>query len=58
MYFENYHIEKQAMDYYAELESGRKPLGCGSCAGHCESACPYGLKVRTRLLHSHEILTA
>jgi aryl-alcohol dehydrogenase-like predicted oxidoreductase len=58
MYFENYHMEKQAMDYYAELEPGRKPVGCESCAGHCESACPYGLKVRTRLLHSHDILTA
>jgi predicted aldo/keto reductase-like oxidoreductase len=57
MYYENYGMEKQAMNYYAELEPQRKPLGCESCAGHCEGACPYGLKVRTRLLHSHEILT-
>jgi len=58
MYFENYGMEKQAMDYYAELEPRLKPLGCVSCAGFCEGACPYGLKVRTRLLHSHEILSA
>jgi predicted aldo/keto reductase-like oxidoreductase len=58
MYYENYGMEKQAMDYYAELAPQSKPLGCESCPGHCESACPYGLKVRARLLHSHEILTA
>ena len=58
MYYENYGMEKQAMDYYAELASPSKPLGCESCPGPCESACPYGLKVRTRLLHSHEILSA
>jgi predicted aldo/keto reductase-like oxidoreductase len=58
MYYENYGMEKLATDYYAELEPGRKPLGCETCAGPCESACPHGLKVRTRLLHSHEILTA
>jgi predicted aldo/keto reductase-like oxidoreductase len=58
MYYENYGMERQAMDYYAELASQSKPLGCESCAGPCESACPYGLKVRSRLLRSHEILTA
>jgi len=58
MYFENYQMEKQAMDYYAELEPGRKPLGCAGCAAPCESACPHGLAVRARLLRSHEILTA
>jgi len=58
MYYENYQMEKQAMDYYAELEPGRKPLGCAGCAAPCESACPHGLSVRARLLRSHEILTA
>ncbi|MEW5900502.1 MAG: aldo/keto reductase [Acidobacteriota bacterium] len=58
MYFEHYGMEKEAMSSYAELESGKKPLGCASCAGPCEKACPYGLKVKPRLLHSHEILTA
>jgi len=58
MYFENYGMEKEAMAYYAEMEPYRKPLGCAECAGLCEKACPYGLRVRPRLLHSHDILTA
>lgn len=58
MYFEHYGMEKEAIGYYAEMEPGQKPLGCANCAGYCESACPYGLKVKARLLHSHDILTA
>ena len=58
MYFEHYRMEKTAMDYYAELADERKPLGCADCAGACEKACPYGLKVKPRLLHSHDILSA
>jgi hypothetical protein len=58
MYFENYGMEKEAMAYYAEMEPGRKPFGCAACAGPCEKACPYGLKVKPRLLHSHDILSA
>ncbi len=56
MYFENYRMEQMATDYYAELEAGRKPLACGDCAAPCEKACPHGLSVRARLLHSHDIL--
>jgi len=58
MYFENCGMEKTAMDYYAGMQTDRKPLGCSDCAGFCEKACPYGLRVKPRLLHSHEILTA
>jgi predicted aldo/keto reductase-like oxidoreductase len=57
MYFEHYGMQKEAMGYYADLEAGRKPLGCENCPGYCERACPYGLKVRSRLLHSRDILT-
>jgi predicted aldo/keto reductase-like oxidoreductase len=57
MYFENYQMEKEAMRYYAELEESRKPLHCDGCPGYCERACPYGLKVKDKLLHAHEILT-
>jgi predicted aldo/keto reductase-like oxidoreductase len=57
MYFENYRMEKEAMSYYAELERDKKPLDCSHCTGYCEKACPYGLKVKDRLLHAHEILT-
>jgi len=58
MYYENYGMERQAMDYYAELPAEQKPVGCETCAGPCERACPHGLKVKTRLLHSHDILSA
>ncbi len=57
MYFENYKIEKEAIRYYAEMDERKKPLACPGCAGPCESACPYGLKVREKLIHAHEILT-
>ncbi|MCP2604585.1 aldo/keto reductase [Candidatus Aminicenantes bacterium AH-873-B07] len=57
MYFEDYGMEKEAVRYYAELEEGKKPLSCKNCSGYCEKACPYGLKVKNRLLHVHEILT-
>lgn len=58
MYFEDYGMEKEALRYYAELDGARKPVDCGGCSGACQAACPYGLEVRSRLLHSHEILTA
>jgi aryl-alcohol dehydrogenase-like predicted oxidoreductase len=58
MYYEDYGMERMAADYYAELEPGRKPLGCAGCSAPCEGACPHGLPVRERLLRSHEILTA
>jgi predicted aldo/keto reductase-like oxidoreductase len=57
MYFEHYRMEKEAIGYYAGMPPGQKPLACANCAGRCESACPYGLKVKSRLLHSHDILT-
>lgn len=58
MYFENYRMEKEAVRYYSELDEAKKPLSCENCAGYCETACPFGLAVRSRLLHSHEILSA
>jgi aryl-alcohol dehydrogenase-like predicted oxidoreductase len=57
MYFENYGMEKEAMRYYAGLDDAKKPLDCQRCAGPCGRACPYGLPVRERLIHSHAILT-
>ena len=57
MYFEHYGMEKDAIGYYAEMEPGKKPLGCAGCSAPCESACPYGLRVKSRLLHSHEMMT-
>lgn len=58
MYFEYYGLESEAMRQYAALEPTQKPLSCAGCPGMCESACPYGLKVKEKLLHAHDILTA
>ncbi len=58
MYFEDYGMQKEALGYYADLEPALKPLNCSNCPGYCDKACPYGLKVKSRLLHSHDILTA
>lgn len=57
MYFEDYKMEKEAMYNYASLDSLKKPLGCKRCIGNCESACPFELKVKEKLIHAHEILT-
>lgn len=57
MYFSNYRMEKEAMRYYNELDKAKKPVNCDKCAGNCESACPFGLKVKERLIQAHEILT-
>ncbi len=58
MYFEDYRMEKEAMRYYGELEENQKPLDCENCSGYCESACRYRLKVKEKLIHAHEILSA
>lgn len=58
MYFENYGMEKEAMRYYSELDDERKPFKCSQCNGYCESACPYGIKIKNRLIQSLEILSA
>jgi aryl-alcohol dehydrogenase-like predicted oxidoreductase len=58
MYYEHYGMERQAVDYYAELEAERKPLNCAGCPAPCQSACPYGLKVKSNLLRTHDILSA
>ncbi|MFQ6108737.1 MAG: aldo/keto reductase [Candidatus Aminicenantales bacterium] len=58
MYFEDYRMEKEATRYYAELEEEKKPLSCARCQGLCDSACPYGLRVKEKLIHAHEVLSA
>ena len=57
MYFEDYRMESEAMRYYAELEESTKPLNCSNCSGYCEKACPFGLEVKSKLVHAHEVLS-
>jgi len=56
MYFEHYRMEKNALQQYEELDPGRRPEACENCEAPCVEACPYGLKVRERLLRLQEML--
>jgi predicted aldo/keto reductase-like oxidoreductase len=58
MYFEDYKREKESMLYYADLEDEKKPISCSDCPGFCDKACPFGLKVKDKLIQAHEILSA
>jgi predicted aldo/keto reductase-like oxidoreductase len=56
MYFEDYGMEKSAVELYKQLGQARKPAACLSCDGPCEAACPHGLAVRAKLVRSHGLL--
>jgi predicted aldo/keto reductase-like oxidoreductase len=49
MYFEDYGEEKFAMQRYGLVPTSTRPSRCEGCAAPCETACPYGLRVRERL---------
>jgi len=57
MYFEHYDMQKNAMQWFGELDPARKPTACAGCAAPCQSACPHGLVVQERLLHSQRLLS-
>jgi uncharacterized protein len=49
MYFEDYGEEKFAMQRYGMVPASSRPSRCAGCAAPCETACPYGLRIRERL---------
>jgi predicted aldo/keto reductase-like oxidoreductase len=55
-YFEAQGREKYAMVKYSELPTARANP-CQDCAGHCESACPYGVPIHALLTFAHNRLT-
>jgi len=55
-YFEAQSREKYAMAKYAALPTTKGNV-CQDCAGHCESACPYGVPVQGLLALAHHRLT-
>ncbi|MBN2070128.1 MAG: aldo/keto reductase [Candidatus Krumholzibacteriota bacterium] len=57
LYFNNYGREKYAMNLYSSLPEEKKASRCGDCAGNCEGACPFGLKIRSKLAMAHRELT-
>ncbi|MBT8398754.1 MAG: hypothetical protein HKO65_06200 [Gemmatimonadetes bacterium] len=55
-YFSAQGRQKQAIQKYAKL-TGPKAEICADCDGHCEAACPFGVRARTLLTRAHENLT-
>jgi uncharacterized protein len=56
MYFSGYGREKEAMQLYDRLPQPRTAAACASCAGPCDSACPFGRRVRDELVAAHRLL--
>jgi predicted aldo/keto reductase-like oxidoreductase len=57
LYFNNYGREKYAIGLYKRLPELRTAVRCRTCSGACESACPFDLAIRTKLIEAHEELT-
>jgi len=57
MYFENYRDEKHAIGRYVQLPVSQRAAACADCDAPCERACPYGVRVRARLIEAHRQLS-
>jgi predicted aldo/keto reductase-like oxidoreductase len=55
-YFMSQGREKHAMAKYAALERTNASV-CTNCEGHCEAACPFGVKVQGLLMAAHHTLS-
>jgi predicted aldo/keto reductase-like oxidoreductase len=55
-YFMGQGKEKAAMLEYASLPTKKADV-CSNCEGHCEKACPYGVRVQGLLMLAHQNLT-
>ena len=55
-YFMGQGKEKAAMLEYASLPTNKADV-CSKCEGHCEKACPYGVRVQGLLMLAHQTLT-
>ena len=55
-YFMGQGKEKDAMLEYASLPTNKADV-CSKCEGHCENACPYGVRVQGLLMLAHQTLT-
>ena len=57
MYFEHYGEQKFAMQRYGLVPASNRADACQGCGAPCERRCPYGLKIRRRLVEAHGQLT-
>lgn len=55
-YYDAHGREKLAMKQYAGLTAPNAG-GCAECAGHCEAACPFGVKIHGLLDMAHRRLS-
>lgn len=55
-YFMSHGREKHAMEKYAALQRVNA-AGCTDCEGHCEAACPFGVRVQGLLMAAHQTLS-
>ena len=55
-YFMSQGREKHAMEKYAALPRTKADI-CTDCTGHCEAACPFGVKVQGLLMAAHQTLS-
>jgi uncharacterized protein len=53
MYFEHYGEQKRAIQKYAQIPVSQRASACADCDAPCEQACPYGVRVRERLVGAH-----
>lgn len=58
MYYEDYRMEKSAIELYEKLSQGEKPIYCKNCPAPCTGACPFDISIRERLLHANRLLRA
>lgn len=56
MYAESYGQERDAMRAYAQVDPGRTAANCATCPAPCESACPFEIPIRKRLVEAHRLL--
>jgi predicted aldo/keto reductase-like oxidoreductase len=56
MYFENYREQKMAMGKYARVPMPQRAVHWAGCEAPCERRCPYGVRVRERLIEAHRQL--
>jgi predicted aldo/keto reductase-like oxidoreductase len=56
MYFEDYGRHDDARAKYATVSAAHNASRCLSCSAPCEAACPFELRVRSKMLHAHALL--
>ena len=57
MYFKYYGREKDSMGLYSSLAGRCTAADCEVCSGPCDSACPFGRRVKDELVEAHRLLS-